>query len=198
MRLSSLFAFAITALVCSTAFASSAEPKTDGYVPPSHSVGGVPLRREVEPAWREPETETKVGWYGWQILAVDAAALTIGGVGHEHDALVYGAVGTYFAGAPLVHYAHDRPWHAAGSVAMRATFPLIGMMITASGESHDVSGLSVLLGLVVGVGAAMAIDAGPMSLTFEEKPVTPATGLRVMPSIAATKAFTGVGLIGTF
>jgi hypothetical protein len=68
-------------------------------------------------------------WYGGQVLIVDGASLAVGfgaaAVGNSDTGLMMMA-GGWVLGAPIVHAAHHRAATALASLAMRATFSLVG------------------------------------------------------------------------
>lgn len=120
-------------------------------------------------------------WYGWQSLSTDGAALLLliaAGASsdqrnHLPDVLAYGAVGMYLLGGPVTHFAHDNPGRGLGSLALRAGLPIafgaLGYNLEdcSGDENYDLCGFpGALVGGVLGIGSAIAIDAA--ALGFEE------------------------------
>ena len=113
------------------------------------------------PAQPAPTVPTASEWYGWQIMAADAATFTLAGVS-ENGVIALGWVGS----GAVVHAAHGHTARAVGSVAMRTAFPLLGVALGAAsasgcdhgdGESWCAVGPAIAGGLI-GMGAAEIID----------------------------------------
>lgn len=64
-----------------------------------------------------PERPQSKEWYGLQVLAVDAVAITTMGIGYEESAVLVPAFAAYGLGAPLVHLGHGNAGGAALSLA---------------------------------------------------------------------------------
>src|SRR5689334_1053511 len=73
---------------------------------------------------------TKQEWYGWQILASDAATLaTTGlllGTLKNEDYGQFNFYAGYLVAAPTIHLAHGNVGTALGSFGLRAGLPLVG------------------------------------------------------------------------
>jgi hypothetical protein len=82
------------------------------------------------------------GWYGYQTLALDAAAISAGALAWSHAGEVHaGRVGSptfiwgsiaaaaWFGGAPLVHMLHDRSESAAYSFVLRLGLPFVAALV---------------------------------------------------------------------
>jgi len=106
-----------------------------GVSAPSRAQGdsGAVEPTKPAPARIEPNPTRTIrvggGWYGWQLLPIDAALLTAYfAIGRERsefstDAAVYAG---FVIAAPLVHLAHGSPYveRAGGSIVMRLIAPL--------------------------------------------------------------------------
>jgi hypothetical protein len=126
-------------------------------------------------------------WYGYQTLATDGAAIALALVAGEEnsEAPALGALGLYVLGAPTVHALHGRAAATAGSLALRLFLPLLSSIV--GGATADCSTRVVnddncdfgprVVGLVVGMAAAVVIDSA--AIAWEPKappaPVAPAT-----------------------
>lgn len=144
-------------------------------------------------------------WYGWQTLATDGLALGSGIVGASTDTGALGtfALGTYLVGAPIVHLAHDAPGRAFGSLALRAGLPAAGLLAGCQLDQDD--GMfgclgGAALGVVIGMGAAIAIDSA--ALAWTDAKTTPVDahpkGLALGPTFSVGKGAYGLGLGGVF
>src|SRR6478735_4470083 len=94
----------------------------------------------VGPQESEPSAQHKRYWYGWQTLASDAASALLlfgafpaagrGGLFSSNTPAVANAmavlgVAGYAASAPTLHFIHERPLAAMGSVGLRLTLPAV-------------------------------------------------------------------------
>ena len=161
----------------------------------------------------EEELE-KPRWYGWQTLATDGAALTsivLGVTQRDGDPLLALGLGGYLLGAPTVHLVHDRVGTGLASLGLRVGAPLTGMMLGAAAtdcsnasDDHDFAGCGEeegAWGFVLGVGAAIAIDAAVLAREPARRPArerTSATRPRLAPGIALTPEKRALVLSGTF
>jgi hypothetical protein len=103
------------------------------YAGLSLSVGMKPLAAPPED-WRGlPRT---AGWYGWQILATDAAALGAGLLARNDDGRVLAVAGDLTAAA-LVHGLHERPGRAVLSVLTRVALVLVGESVAVALTPRD-------------------------------------------------------------
>lgn len=176
----------------------------------------VPGRANEEPP--RVESRAKRGsWYGYQTLAVDAAAAASIFVatktdGGEVDAgwLFWPGVAAYFFGAPLVHLAHGGQ-ATLGSFALRLAPPLVvaaGALVCypsvgAASSAEYISPLPIL-GAVFGCGTmalGMAlfpavIIADAAALAYER--VEPPTQSLVFPSYDPTRRAGILTWAGTF
>lgn len=115
--------------------------------------------------------EAEGDWYGWQLMAVDAASIAMLTLGpsvaadesEEQAAVITGLAG-YALGAPAVHLAHQDDWTSLESVGLRVGLPLAGFLggglvgIVADDSSGYGAMFGALFGLAVGVVSAMVID----------------------------------------
>jgi hypothetical protein len=151
--------------------------------------------------------EPRYRWYGWQTLSTDAAALalallagTSSGAGISSsagEALGWLALGTYGLGAPAVHFVHRNPGRALGSFGIRLGMPIAGAFAGASlasgcdGFLCEASGAA--LGLLIGVGGAVAIDAAVLARETKPKHRDQRAGLLVpLVSLTPQRAWLGV------
>ncbi len=174
------------------------------------------------PASPPPASEsvpTESYWYGDATLAVDgiSTAVLLGGIVLPPLALVGGA-GLVFGG-PAVHLANDRPGAAAASFGLRTLVPIgaavIGYNLAGSCNRTEREPGAILgpcflhgvgeaaTGALVGLGVAVAVDAGLLARgTREGKPPPPASAAprvtSVAPSFDPQTRATSVGVGGTF
>lgn len=157
-----------------------------------------------------PAPPTRSHWYGWQTLGVDALAgvfVPAMALATDARALNLVAAGGYFLGAPAIHFAHDRPWHALGSLGLRATTPLLGAGIgeaiaSANCDGRGLCGIGAgTVGAIIGAGAAVAIDAAFLAheRVADEPTAAAAAGVH-WSALAAPRKEGGfdVGVGGTF
>ena len=135
--------------------------------------------------WQPPEGPR---WYGWQTLAIDAAAITLvfGALALQEDdaSPLIGVLGaaTYGIGAPVVHVVHRNYGRALGSLGMRVLAPiaigLIGVQLEdCSGDELFCGAAGLVIGGLIGISGAMAVDSAALAY---ETPRAPA------PSAAST------------
>jgi hypothetical protein len=136
-------------------------------------------------------------WYGWQTLIADVGSFGVA------TATVYGggrtltvAVGLYFLGAPIVHFAHGN-LVGFGSIGLRlAGAVAAGLSVLSMGWGGSSSdGIVVLAASAILV--PPIIDASVLAYG-EEKPRDAKTSL--LPSVTpwVTKSVTGLSATGTF
>jgi hypothetical protein len=145
-------------------------------------------------------------WYGWQTLTADGFALTCAftsaAVGPAVGAV---AIATYVLGGPIVHASHGRWGAAAGSLALRVglpvTFALIGHELDQckASDDSDVCGAGgPALGLVLGIGAAIAVDSAVLAREEVRAPPEAASTLRLTPIVAIDSKRAFLGVAGEF
>jgi hypothetical protein len=134
-------------------------------------------RRE---SWQSDEPRIESRWYGDETLLMDGASAAVALLAVLADdelaspILGFASIGGYVAGGPMMHVRHHAPGRALGSVALRVGLPLLGLApaLACSGRERDGCGEAigaVLIGLPLGIGAAIAIDAAV--LAREDVPV---------------------------
>lgn len=115
-----------------------------------------------------PKPESK--WYGWQTLLADGLSYGAVMAGTAHDILMplgFMGVAGYLAAPAAIHGVHHHPGRATASVLLRIALPATGAMLGNSMAdcSSDEGFISfcpleeTVLGVMVGMGAAIAIDA---------------------------------------
>lgn len=148
-------------------------------------------------------------WYGWQTLIADGATLATllgaaaaGSAGKQGDALaaplsVLGVAGYEFAPG-IVHFAHKNPGRGFASFGMRIGLPLAGGFIGASAASGcdgflcEAGGAAI--GVLVGVGAAIAIDAAVFA--YEDPKLSSSPRVKLVPQLAFARGGAVFGLRG--
>jgi hypothetical protein len=130
-----------------------------------------------EPAQSTPLTTRAVAtpepprgkWYGWTILATDAAGIAVmaTGLGVRSDGFTALGFATYTFGASVVHAANDHPGAIFPSVFFRLVLPLaLGLAGANSGHWQDrchgdeCTGYGFAVGWAGGMLVASAIDIG--------------------------------------
>jgi hypothetical protein len=139
-----------------------------------------------------PAPETPGYWYGWQVLAVDAACLGVAAmVGDSNDELAGNIAGLgLFLGSAVVHLGHGRPGAAVGSVGLRGGGVFMGMIVGVAMSDCDHSedgGMCsfgpAVLGGGIGFLTGVAIDAAFLAREEGTPAATrdPALGFAVTP-----------------
>jgi hypothetical protein len=170
----------------------------------------------------EDEQESHSVWYGWQTLASDAAAgavIALGMAIEDHDtqnetiAIVTLGVATYAFGAPIVHALHRRPGIAVADFGLRVGAPVVAGLVGVAvanagcpeprypdeGTQFDCEMGGAALGVIVGVGSAIAIDSAVFARETKPAPRTQsARGFSLTPSLSLTPHRSALKLIGTF
>lgn len=175
-----------------------------------------PVNVAPQPPTDSPPIEPR--WYGWQGLAVDvpAAALWLTSIalfddptGHEgqeqtaEGLAIVGAIG-YGAGAPTVHLVHRHPWHALGSLGMRAALPAlggaVGLGMAACPPPSGDYGNCGMGGLIIGAatGALVAIALDTSVLAWESPRGRAKTGARLGISPVVSTGRRELRIFGTF
>ena len=222
MRRSPSGALALALAVATLWIARSSRADEDDYTPAAHRVVSE-APRPVPVAVAVPiQVETQRHWYGWQTLSADGAALSFLTLGSALasdgdsdagrtgiDSFVVVGVGMYALGGPIVHAAHQNWGAAAASLGLRVGLPLAGILIGSGVDGcgaksdADVCGaVGPALGALLGIGAAIAIDAA--ALGYEQVPATnAATTPRPLaaittPLVIADAHQAMLGVMGTF
>jgi hypothetical protein len=164
-----------------------------------------------EPPSAPPSTvappATQSEWYGWQPLLADGAFVgTLILVSHTNGkippALDYVLPIEYLVASPIIHFAHERPGTAVGSLLLRLGVPVAGGFLGyASCSNHDDGGVAGAVGALAGVGLGMigAMIIDDAALARHDVPIRPTEeGLTVHPSAVATRGGAMVGLGGSF
>lgn len=168
---------------------------------------------------KAPEKE----WYGWQTLIADAAAVGLyaGGLSAHTPSIYDVGIGTYLLAPPIIHIVHGNVGPAFGSLGMRLIVPpiaggfgfVIGLIV-AGNRNADVGswvGGGVVgfgVGMLVGIGACMAIDAFLLgyekvspddNLEYGKATPKPRPSFTLVPTFAPTAEGGAMGgLGGTF
>ncbi len=166
---------AVVAATTATAFAEPVPSETPPVLtPPS----------ETPPAVKVP---TATEWYGWQIAAADAAAFGMAAA-TEHGEIALAWIGTGAA----VHAAHHNYGRSFLSVGMRVGLPILGASLgeaSAKGCQGELCDLGpMLLGGLVGMGAAELIDLAIAKDEHEIVPVHVSRGWTPVASVRHTDA----------
>jgi hypothetical protein len=142
------------------------------------ALGGLPAAAHASGSDETTPPETSPHWYGWQTLLVDAGSLALLAAGVKAQSTTVGDLAgvSYVVGPPVVHVAHGRVGPGIGDAFLRlgvpVAFAVVGGLIAADTASQDRSsedaGLPVWLGgaaigLVIGVVAAVALDAAALA-----------------------------------
>ncbi|MDB4942226.1 MAG: hypothetical protein JWP97_1760 [Labilithrix sp.] len=174
--------FAAAALTClglaasTNAHAQEAAPAPATATPAPQPAASPLPERNVRPSYdeyRRTHGANETRWYGWQTLVVDGATLLIGGAAAGgSDQLGAGIiVGGYFLGGPIVHWAHGNVGMGFADLGIRIGAPLVlgvGGYYASGGGSHNGGddlgpALVGVLGTVIGVASAIAIDAAVLA-----------------------------------
>lgn len=154
------------------------------------------------------EEEPSRSWYGYQTLATDGIALTMGGLGlqaalaeglNDNKAtshatsrlLLVGGGLTYLFAAPTVHALHGHWGKAGGSFALRGAPVALGATLAAGGDGMAGLGAGVI---VVGMLAAMVID----SAVIANESTPPPPKVSVAPTFDPKNRAPGVAFAATF
>jgi len=124
------------ALAIMTAFLPSVAGAQPPPTVPSKHTEESSSQDNVEDASAEKPLSLE-GWYGYQILIGDAAAIGMLAVASEMEkpAWLYGATGAYFLPPMIVHAAHRNGGRAAGSFALRLAASVVGIKLMYSDSS---------------------------------------------------------------
>jgi hypothetical protein len=185
-----------------------AEPtpaKTDHLAAPGGQPAPAPLDDDVVDVVERPRRQ----WYGWQTLTADGASMLLliaGAVAAENDTVgdsgdtmvTMGLVGYEFAPG-IVHFAHGNPGRGFASFGMRLGMPIAGAFLgaaTASGcDGFQCEASGAAVGLLLGMGGAIAIDAAVFAYDDPERPDQGREG-RLVPLVAVAPRAAWFGLAG--
>jgi hypothetical protein len=153
--------------------------------------------------------QEKLVWYGYKLLLADAASLTLvfAGIGSDLAPLGVTGLGGVFLGGPIVHGIEGQGGRALASLGLRVGMPLAGAALATwsynrgndkSGECDCMGGfLATAGGLVLGMGAAMLVDAA--FLGWRSEPIASDNkSLSLVPSFGLAPGGGSVGLAGRF
>jgi hypothetical protein len=142
------------------------------FSPPRASIAGLvgsPVVSAISPderrAWRRSQLHEV--WYGWQTLAVDAAAVALLAFEPAFDARLPSrapSIGVYAIGPAVIHFSHGSVGKGLGSLALRIAMPFLGFrfgnLLSESLQWPSGSGMEAsAVGALVGGAGAMALDA---------------------------------------
>ena len=153
----------------------------------------------------EADREPATSWYGWQILISDAASMAALGAAAGSDSpmnagLLLLAIGGYLVPPPIIHGMHDQGGRSLLSVGMRLGLPVLGAAVAegaSSGcEGVDCSGDAALVGLLLGAGAALALDVALANEAVKPARTTP--GVALAPQLIISERETRFGITGSF
>jgi hypothetical protein len=152
-----------------------------------------------------PEREKEEHWYGWQVLAADAAGI-LGTAACVSFSNADACIIPYFIAAPTVHLTHGRPMNALASVGARLAFPIAGAIVgvqfaNCSAQSDQfLCGLSEMgVGILIGTVVASVFDMAVLSTETRERPAaTPSRLTLLSPSVSTGPNGTSFGLRGSF
>lgn len=160
-----------------------------------------------------PAAAEETRWYGWQTLAVDAAATAIivtsvsgqdGGsraldIGTGSGKMILGlGIGSYALGGAAVHLAHGQPFKAIASVGVRAVSPAVmtgaGMLVAipACGGGGYCALAGAFFGMIAGAFVGSLVDAA----AFAHEPARPAKVISV--GLEPTRGGATAGISGSF
>ncbi|HEY8039774.1 MAG TPA: hypothetical protein VIF15_08280 [Polyangiaceae bacterium] len=179
-------AAAVAALLLGGHVASAQEPPASS--PPPRQ----PAPAQPPPAAQSPYPKHESTWYGWQILAVDAAGIGAGlgalavtsgeniDPAHVPSPAGYLATGLYAVGSvggPAVHWAHGQIGKGFGDMAMRVLGPptigLFGMLFyCGTRQFNDCAQNGMIGGVLAGEVLASGIDAALLA-DDDDRPLHP-------------------------
>lgn len=166
----------------------------------------LPAREEEEVDDADLRRPRRV-WYGWQTLTADgasmllllagAAAASSHAAGDSGDTMVtLGLVGYEFAPG-IIHFAHGNPGRGFASFGIRLGMPIAGIILGAASASgcdgFECEAGGAALGLLLGMGGAMALDAAVFAY---DDPERASDAARVLPLVGVTSNAAWIGLGG--
>lgn len=185
--------------------ATPAPAKTDYLTAPSAEPA--PPSADDEPG--DVAARPRRHWYGWQTLTADgastllllfgAAAAQSDSIGDTGDTMVtMGLVGYEFAPG-IIHFAHGNPGRGFASFGMRLGMPIAGAFLGAAAASgcdgFECEAGGAALGLFLGMGGAMAIDAAVFAYDDSDRSRSEADA-QVVPLVAVAPRAAWLGLAG--
>lgn len=152
------------------------------------------LPARIEP--REPPLSRRT-WYGWQSITADglATAMIMGGSGWT-----LAGIGTYVLGGPIIHLTHGHVLRSVGSLGLRIGAPLMGVVVgcSASARSESSCDIGALVGSLVGLAAASAVDASFAYDAEPHRPMPATASASIAPTFVATRHGGTIALQGVF
>jgi len=199
-RTTTITAAILTGVLATTSAARAEDDDEAPVVSPTNATVVAPIARpDVAPA-----RETEEHWYGWQVLAADAAGI-LGTAACVSFSNADACIIPYFIAAPTVHLTHGRPMNALASVGVRLAFPIAGAIVGAgfancSAQTDQfLCGLSEMaLGALIGTVAASVFDVAILSTETRERPAAPPRLSFLSPSVSAGPNGASFGLRGNF
>ncbi len=145
--------------------------------------------------------------YGLHTLAVDGLALGLVVMAVTTESSAFGTLAamSYVLGGPLVHNAHGQTGKAFGSLGIRVGAPVVGAGIGMalddcdSGDGGCSGAMGGALGLILGFGAAIALDAAV--LARKDAPAAPSKSVgavRWVPRVTIEPRRATVGVDAVF
>jgi hypothetical protein len=205
-RTTTITATFLAGVLAATSAARAADDDEVPVVAPVTSPAGATVVSPITTPDVAPVRETEEHWYGWQVLAADAAGI-LGTAACVSFSNADACIIPYFIAAPTVHLPHGRPLNALASVGARLAFPIAGAIVGAQfancpeqrGEL-DFCGLGeIAVGLLVGTVVASVFDMAVLSTETRERPAaTPSRLPFLSPSVSAGPNGTSFGLRGSF
>ncbi len=135
----------------------------------------VDLPERVSPTTESAAPMSASTWYGYQVFVADGAAVLFATGAFSADSATMGviSVGLYGLGGPAIHLARGNYLRAAGSLALRAGLPIVGVLIgKATANCPDGKFLCGLgnagYGAIVGLAGASLADA--LFLAWDSEP----------------------------
>ena len=204
-RTTTITATFLAGVLAATSAARAADDDEVPVVAPVTSPAGATVVSPITTPDVAPARETEEHWYGWQVLAADAAGI-LGTAACVSFSNADACIIPYFIAAPTVHLTHGRPMNALASVGVRLAFPIAGAMVGArfancSAQSDQfLCGLSEMaVGALVGIVVASVFDMAVLSNETRERPAaTPSRLSFLSPSVSAGPNGTSFGLRGSF
>lgn len=189
--------FALNTLHVPTARAQAVTPV------PATASASVNTSQQLAPAVAAPLVFENDGseashWYGWEILIIDASAITLFSMvafdPDNREPWFWAGATTGWLGGPIVHAAHGNWGRATGSLGMRIGAPFLGTLIGASMQecSHSCGPNEALLGYAIGAVAAATIDIAVFAHESEE----PAPS--AVPVVSFNERGGAIGVAGRF
>ena len=203
-RTTTIITAVLTGVLAATSTARAADDDEEPVVSPVESQVGSTVVSPITTPDVAPARETEEHWYGWQVLAADAAGI-LGTAACVSFSNADACIIPYFIAAPTVHLTHGRPMNALASVGVRLAFPIAGAIVGAgfancSAQTDQfLCGLSEMaLGALIGTVAASVFDVAILSTETRERPAAPPRLSFLSPSVSAGPNGASFGLRGNF